>query len=101
MRGLDEEDTAQPFYGSRRMTAVLRRAGSAVNRQRVLRWMRQWGWAAIDPKPALSHPDPHHRVYPYLLRGVTVTGPDHVWSTDITYIRLSLGFVYLAAILDW
>jgi putative transposase len=101
MRGLDEEYTAHPFYGSRRMTAVRRRAGDAVNRKRVMRLMRQLGWAAIDPQPALSHPDPHHRVDPYWLRGVTVTGPDHGWSTDITDIRLSLGFVYWAAILDW
>ena len=101
MRRLDEEDTAPPFYGSRRMTAVLRRAGCAVNRKRVVRLMRQMGLAAIYPKPALSRPDPDHRLYPYLLRGVTVTGPDHVWSTDITYIRLRRGFVYLAAILDW
>lgn len=101
MRGLDEEYTAHPFYGSRRMTAVLRRAGYAVNRKRVLRLMRQMGLAAIYPKPALSHPDPDHRVYPYLLRGVTVTRPDHVWSTDITYIRLIGGFIYLVAILDW
>ena len=101
MRRLDEEYTAHPFYGSRRMTAVLRRAGYAVNRKRVLRLMRQMGLAAIYPKPALSRPDPDHRHYPYLLRGVTVTGPDHVWSTDITYIRLLRGFVYLAAILDW
>jgi len=101
MRRVDEEYTAHPFYGSRRMTAVLRRAGYAVNRKRVLRLMRQMGLAAIYPKPALSHPDPDHRLYPYLLRGVTVTGPDQVWSTDITYIRLLRGFVYLAAILDW
>ena len=101
MRRLDEEYTAHPFYGSRRMTAVLRRAGYVVNRKRVLRLMRQMGLAAIYPKPALSHPDSDHRLYPYLLRGVTVTGPDRGWSTDITYIRLSRGFVYLAAILDW
>jgi len=101
MRRLDEEYTAHPFYGSRRMTAVLRRAGYAVNRKRVLRLMRQMGLAAIYPKPALSRPDPDHRLYPYLLRGVAVTGPDQVWSTDITYIRLLRGFVYLAAILDW
>ena len=101
MRRVDEEYTAHPFYGSRRMTAVLRRAGYAVNRKRVLRLMRQMGLAAIYPKPALSRPDPDHRLYPYLLRGVTVTGPDQVWSTDITYIRLLRGFVYLAAILDW
>jgi putative transposase len=104
MRRLDEEYTAHPFYGSRRMTAVLRRSGHAVNRKRVMRLMRlmrQMGLAAIYPKPVLSHADPDHRVYPYLLRGVPVTGPDHVWSTDITYIRLSRGFVSLAAILDW
>ncbi len=100
MRQLDEEYTAHPFYGSRRMTAVLRRAGQAVNRKRVLRLMHQMGLAAIYPKPVLSHADSDHRLYPYLLRGVTVTGPDHVWSTDITYIRLFRGFVYLAAILD-
>jgi putative transposase len=101
MRRMDEEYTAHPFYGSRRLTAVLRRAGYAVNRKRVIRLMHQMGLAAIYPKPALSRANPDHCIYPYLLRGVTVTGPDHVWSTDITYIRLSGGFVYLAAILDW
>ncbi len=100
MRQLDEEYTAHPFYGSRRMTAVLRRTGHAVNRKRVLRLMRQLGLTAIYPKPVLSHADSDQRFYPYLLRGVTVTGPDHVWSTDITYIRLLRGFVYLTAILD-
>jgi putative transposase len=101
LRRLDEEYTVHPFYGSRRMTAVLRRAGYAVNRKRVMRLMSQLGLSAIYPKPRLSQPDPDHRLYPYLLRGVKVTRPDHVWSTDITYIRLSRGFVYLAAILDW
>lgn len=71
--------------------------GHAVNRKRVLRLMRQIGLAAIYPKPTLSRPNPDHRVYPYLLRGVAVTGPDHVWSTDITCLRLSRGFGYLAA----
>ena len=89
MRRLDEEYTAHPFYGSRRMTAVLRRAGYAVNRKRVLRLMRQMGLAAIYPKPALSHPDPDHRLYPYLLRGVTATGPDHVWSTEIVFTQMT------------
>lgn len=98
---LDEEYTAHPFYGSRRMTAMLCRAGYAVNRKRVMRLMRQMGLAAIYPKPALSRPDSDHRIYPYLLRGVMVTRPDHVWSTDITYIRLIGGFIYLVAILDW
>jgi putative transposase len=101
MRRLDEEYTAQPFYGSRRMTAILRRAGYPVHRKRVMRRMSQMGLAAIYPKPTLSHPDPDHRLYPYLLRGVTITGPDRVWSTDITDIRLLTGFLYLVAILDW
>jgi len=101
MRRLDEEYTAHPFYGSRRMTAVLRRTGYAVNRKRVRRLMSQLGLAAIYPKPQLSRPDPDHGLHPYLLRGVTITSPDQVWSTDITYIRLLTGFVYLAAILDW
>lgn len=96
MRCVDEEYTAHPFYGSRRMTAVLRRAGYAINRKRVIRRMARMGLSAIYPKPVLSGPHPDHQVYPYLLRGVTVIGPDHVWSTDITYIRLHRGFVYLA-----
>ena len=101
MRCVDEEYTAHPFYGRRRMTAVLRRAGYAINRKRVIRLMARMGLSAIYPKLVLSGPQPDHRLYPYLLRGVTVTGPDHVWSTDITYIRLSRGFAYLVAILDW
>lgn len=101
LRGrIDREYTAHPFYGSRRMTAVLRRAGYRVNRKRVSRLMTEMGLQAIYPKPATSTPHPDHQVYPYLLRGVTVTVPDHVWSTDITYIHLPGGFVYLAAILD-
>jgi putative transposase len=95
IRRLDEEYTAHPFYGSRRMTAVLRRAGYAVNRKRVLRLMRQMGLAAIYPKPALSRPDPDHRLYPYLLRGVTVTGPDHVWSTDIAVLYRLWNYYYI------
>ena len=101
MRRMDEEYTAHPFYGSRRMTAVLRRAGYPVNRKRVIRLMAELGLQAIYPKPATSQPGADHRVYPYLLRGMAVTVPDQVWSTDITYIRLTGGFVYLVAILDW
>ena len=101
MRWIDEEYTAHPFYGSRRMTAVLRRAGYPVNRKRVIRLMTELGLQAIYPKPATSQPCSNHRVYPYLLRGMAVTVPDQVWSTDITYIRLTGGFVYLVAILDW
>lgn len=101
MRRMDEEYTAHPFYGSRRMTAVLRRAGYPVNRKRVIRLMAELGLQAIYPKPATSQPGADHRVYPYLLHGMAVTVPDQVWSTDITYIRLTGGFVYLVAILDW
>ncbi len=78
------------------MTAVLRRAGYVVNRKRVLRLMRPMGLAAIYPQPALSHPDPDHRLYPYLLRGVTVTGPDQVWSTDLTHLTPTLAAFWLA-----
>lgn len=101
MRRMDEEYTAHPFYGSRRMTAVLRRAGYPVNRKRVVRLMAELGLQVIYPKPATSQPGADRRVYPYLLREMAVTVPDQVWSTDITYIRLTGGFVYLVAILDW
>jgi len=101
LRGqIDREYTAHPFYGSRRMTAVLRRAGYPINRKRVTRLMAEMGLQAIDPRPATSTPHPDHQVYPYLLRGVTVVVPDQVWSTDITYIHLPGGFGYLVAILD-
>lgn len=101
MRLIDEQYTRTPFYGSRRMTAWLRTEGYPVNRKRVQRLMRQMGIEAIYPKPRLSQGSADHRVYPYLLRGVTIDHPQQVWSTDITYIRLRAGFVYLVAILDW
>lgn len=102
LRGwIDQEYTDHPFYGSRRMTVVLRRAGYPVNRKRVIRLMTEMGLQAIYPKPATSTPHPDHRIYPYLLRGVIVTSPDQVWSTDITYIHLPRGFGYLAVIMDW
>src|SRR5947209_4698620 len=101
MRLIDEQYTARPFYGSRRMTAWLVRRGEAVNRKRVQRLLRVMGLEAIYPKPRLSAPGPGHRVYPYLLRGVAVTRPGHVWSADITYVPLPGGFMYLAATIDW
>jgi putative transposase len=101
MRVIDEQYTGTPFYGSRRMTAWLRTQGYGVNRKRVQRLMRQMGTEAIYPKPRLSQGSAEHRVYPYLLRGVRIDHPQQVWSTDITYIRLRAGFVYLVAILDW
>lgn len=101
MRLLDEQYTATPFYGSRRMQVALRAAGHVVNRKRVQRLMRLMGLEAVGPKPRLSAANPAHRVYPYLLRDVPITRVDQVWSTDITYVRLRHGFVYLVAILDW
>ena len=101
LRLLDEQYTRTPFYGVRRMTAWLRSQGQRVNLKRVRRLLRLLGVEAIYPKPATSTPTPGHRIYPYLLRGVPVTRVDQVWSTDITYIRLERGWIYLVAILDW
>ena len=101
MRLLDEQYTATPFYGVRRMTAWLRTQGYAVNAKRVRRLMRTMGLEAIYTKPRLSQAHPEHRIYPYLLRGVPITRVNQVWSTDITFIRLHAGFVYLVAVMDW
>jgi putative transposase len=98
---IDEEYTRHPFYGSRRMVVILARAGHIVNRKRVQRLMRQMGLVGMAPGPNTSRPHPGHKVYPYLLRGVYVDRPNQVWSTDITYIRLAHGFVYLVAVMDW
>ena len=101
MRLLDEQYTDTPYYGVRRMTAWLRRQGYAVNHKRVARLLRTMGLETIYPKPRMSEPHPAHRVYPYLLRGVPITRVNQVWSTDITYIRLHGGFIYLVAVMDW
>jgi putative transposase len=101
MRKIDEQYTACPFYGSRRMTEWLTRQGEEVNRKRVQRLMRAMGLEAIYPKPRLSTAGKGHKVFPYLLRGVTVERPDQVWSTDITYVPMMGGFMYLAAVIDW
>jgi putative transposase len=101
MRLLDEQYTATPFYGVRRMTAWLRTHGYPVNPKRVSRLMRKMGLETIYTKPRLSQAHPDHRIYPYLLRGVPITRVNHVWSTDITFIRLHGGFVYLVAVMDW
>ena len=101
MRLLDEEYTRTPFYGSRRMTAWLGTKGFAVNRKRVSRLMAVMGIEAVYPKPRLSQPGEGHKIYPYLLRGVEVVRVNQVWSTDITYIRMAQGFVYLVAVMDW
>lgn len=102
MRQIDEQYTRTPFYGVERMTACLRRMGVMIGHNRVRRLMRRMGLEAIYPKPRLSVPGgSEHRIYPYLLRAARIERPNQVWSADITYIRLSRGFVYLMAILDW
>ncbi len=101
MRELDQQYTQTPFYGVRRMTHRLRELGYQVNPKRVRRLLRMMGLEAIYPKPRLSQPNPEHKIFPYLLRDLEINRCDQVWSTDITYIRLSKGFVYLMAIIDW
>ncbi len=101
LRLLDEEYTRHPFYGSRRMKKYLTECGYSVNRKRVQRLMQKLGLVGMSPGPNTSKPHPQHKVYPYLLRGVDIVRPNQVWSTDITYIRLPRGFVYLVAIIDW
>ncbi len=101
MRLIDEEYTRYPIYGIEKMTAVLRRQGHSVNPKRIRRLMRLMGLEAIYPKPNLSKPIKAHKIYPYLLRGVRIDRVDQVWSTDITYIRLKQGFIYLVAVIDW
>ena len=101
MRLLDEQYTKTPFYGSRRMVVHLHSRGHQVNRKRVVRLMRVMGLEAIYPKPKLSRRDAAHKIYPYLLRGKTVTAADEVWCADLTYIRLTRGFLYLVAVMDW
>ena len=101
MRLLDQQYTDTPYYGIRRMPAWLRSQGYAVNHKQVARLLHTMGLETIYPKPRLSQPHPAHRVYPYLLRGVPITRVNQVWSTDITYIRLHGGFIYLVAVMDW
>lgn len=101
MQMLDEEFTRHPFYGVARMVQYLRRVGFAVGPKLVRRLLRTMGLVAVGPKPNTSHPNKEHEIYPYLLRGLDIKGPNHVWATDITYIRLQYGFVYLAAVIDW
>lgn len=101
MRLIDEQYIKTPFYGSRKMTALLKRNGHQINRKRVQGLMQQMGLEAIYPKPNLSKPNSCHKIYPYLLRGVKIDRPNQVWATDITYIRLYHGWLYLVAIMDW
>jgi len=101
MRLLDEQYMRTPFYGWPRMTAWLRREGHAINPKRVRRLMALMGLQAIHPKRRTSIPAPGHKRYPYLLRGLKITHPFQVWSTDITYVPMQHGFMYLAAVIDW
>ena len=103
MQLIDKEYTQHPFYGVPKMTIYLRRKGHLVNPKRVRRLMRLMGLEAIYPKSKrnLSLPDKAHKKYPYLLGGLAITRPDQVWATDITYIRMYRGWMYLVAIMDW
>ena len=101
LKRLDELFTENPMYGSRRMQAMLKRDGILVGRRRIRRLMRKLGLWAITPKPDTSRPHPEHKIYPYLLRGLVIDQPNQVWATDITYIPMQKGFMYLVAILDW
>jgi len=100
MRRIDEEYTRHPFYGVKRMTGWLVDQGYEVNEKRVRRLLRLMGIMAIYPKPRLSAGSPRPVTYPYLLRGLSITCPDQVWATDITYVRMRKGFIYLVAIMD-
>lgn len=101
MRLIDHQYTATPFFGVRRMTAMLQRGGHEVNAKRVRRLMRAMGLEAIYPKPRTSLKSRVNPIYPYLLKGLIIDRPDQVWATDITYIPLGHGWVYVAAVMDW
>ena len=101
MHTIDAIFTESPFFGYRRITATLRRMGHTVNVKRVIRLMHRMGLEAIYPKRNTSLTSKEHKKYPYLLRDLEVTRPGQVWATDITYIRMRRGFLYLTAIMDW
>jgi len=101
MRLIDEEYTRHPFYGTRKMRDWLCQQGHRVNRKRVQRLMRRMGLESVAPKPNTSKAAKGHKIYPYLLRGLEIERPNQVWCSDLTYIRLAGGFVYLTAVMDW
>ncbi|WP_448152350.1 IS3 family transposase [Castellaniella caeni] len=101
MREIDRQYLKTPFYGSRQMRNHLNRQGQAVNRKRVQRLMGVMGLQAVAPGPHTSIPHPEHKIYPYLLRGMAIERPNQVWATDISYIPLAHGFMYLTAVIDW
>ena len=101
MKKIDQIFTICPFYGKRRISAVLKKQGHNVGVDLARALMKRMGIEAIYPRPNLSKPHPSHRVYPYLLRGVQILKKDQVWSTDITYLPMKNGFLYLTAVIDW
>jgi putative transposase len=101
MRRVDELHLKYPFYGSRKLSDALGKEGFDANRKRIQRLMRLMGMEAVAPKPKTSEPHPEHVAYPYLLRGLRISRVNQVWATDITYIPMKTGFVYLVAIMDW
>jgi putative transposase len=101
MRQIDEQYLKTPFYGSRSMARHFRRQGRTINRKRIQRLMRRMGIEAVYPKPHTSRPHPEHRVYPYLLRDLSVEHANQVWAADITYVPMSRGSMYLVAVMDW
>ena len=101
MRRLDELHLEHPVYGSRRLAVLLRRQGCQVNRKRIRRLMRVMGIEALYPRGSLSQPGEGHEIFPYLLKEVAINGPNQVWCSDITYIPMQHGFMYLVAVMDW
>jgi len=101
MRKIDELYLANPSSGSRTISRQLGRQGITANRKRVQRLMQLMGIEAVYPKPRTSRPHPQHKIYPYLLRGLTINRTNQVWATDITYIPMASGYMYLVAIMDW
>lgn len=101
MQLIDKQYLETPFYGSRKMTLVVRSHGYVINRKRVQRLMRQMGLFAIYPKPSTSKPHLAHRIYPYLLRELDITSANQVWCSDITYLPAAKGHFYLMAVMDW
>ena len=101
MRLVDEQFLETPWYGSRQMMRYLRRQGHTVGRERVRRLMARMGLVAIYQRPRTTIPHPAHRIYPYLLRDLVIDRPNQVWCTDITYIPMRRGFLYLVAVMDW
>lgn len=101
MRRLDQLHLEYPVYGSRRLRALLQREGLVVNRKRVARLLELMGVQVVYPQRSLSQPGQGHRLYPYLLEGLEITGPDQVWCSDITYVPMAYGFMDLVAVMDW